>query len=555
LLKHSPAQKFPSELKRMKYEIQDRAQEYGLDFFRVIFEVLDYHEINEVAAYSGFPQRYPHWSFGMQYEEVSKSYAYGLSKIYEMVINNDPCYAYLLKCNNLIDQKLVMAHVYGHCDFFKNNLYFSHTNRKMMDEMANHATRIQRYADRYGTQAVEAFMDCCLSLENLIDPHATFMKRRDPEEPGDRGWVWAPGSGHEHGSFACGGEGKSSCTSTGCSSVSGNCPGGQAKEETQGADLFADDEDAERVPPRRLQSKGYMDRYINPPDFLRARAEELKAKRREKKHFPETPEGDVLLFLIESAPLKNWQRDILSILREEAFYFLPQAQTKIMNEGWATYWHSRIMTEKILKDAEVVDYADHHSGTLGSSRVHLNPYKLGVELFRDIEDRWNKGRFGKEYEECDDLGARETWDKNAALGREKIFEVRRLYNDLTFIDTFLTEDFCRKQKLFVYAKEEEERAWVIQNREFSQIKRILLDSLTHMGHPIIRVMDGNFENRGELLLHHQHEGRDLKWDFSRDTLVNLQRLWKRPVHVETQKEGKKVLLTYDGGEHREKSLD
>jgi stage V sporulation protein R len=402
---------------------------------------------------------------------------------------------------------------------------------------------------------VEAFMDCCLSLENLIDPHATFMKRRDSEESGNRGWVWAPGSGHEHGSFACGGEGKSSCTSTGCSSVSGNCPGGQAKEGTQGADLFADDEDAERVLPRRLHSKGYMDRYINPPDFLRARAEELKAKRRGKKRFPETPEGDVLLFLIESAPLKNWQRDILSILREEAYYFLPQAQTKIMNEGWATYWHSRIMTEKILKDAEVVDYADHHSGTLGSSRVRLNPYKLGVELFRDIEDRWNKGRFGKEYEECDDLRVRETWDRNAGLGREKIFEVRRLYNDLTFIDTFLTEDFCRRQRLFVYAKEEENRTWVIQSREFSQIKRILLDSLTHMGHPIIRVMDGNFENRGELLLHHRHEGRDLKWDFSRDTLVNLQRLWKRPVHVETQKEGKEVLLTYDGAEHREKSLD
>ena len=226
-----------------------------------------------------------------------------------------------------------------------------------------------------------------------------------------------------------------------------------------------------------------------------------------------------------------------------------------MNEGWATYWHSRIMTEKILKDSEVVDYADHHSGTLGGSRTHINPYKLGVELYRDIEERWNKGKFGKEYEECDDLRVRENWDRKAGLGREKIFEVRRLYNDLTFIDTFLTEDFCRKQKLFVYAKDEDKQTWVIQNREFSQIKRMILDSLTNMGHPIIKVMDANFENRGELLLLHQHEGRDLKWDFSRDTLVNVQRLWKRPVHVETVKEGEKVRLTFDGREHREKSLD
>jgi stage V sporulation protein R len=281
----------------------------------------------------------------------------------------------------------------------------------------------------------------------------------------------------------------------------------------------------------------------------------LKAKRREKKHFPEVPEADALLFLIEHAPLKNWQRDVLSIFREEAYYFLPQAQTKIMNEGWATYWHSRIMTEKVLKDSEVIDYADHHSGTLGGSKLHINPYKLGVEIFRDIEDRWNKGRFGKEYEDCDDLKAREGWDKKMGLGREKIFEVRRLYNDLTFIDTFLTEDFCRKHKLFVYAKDEDKKTWVLQNREFSQIKGIILDSLTNMGHPIIRVLDGNFENRGELLLLHEYEGRELKWDFCRETLVNLHRLWKRPVHVETIKEGKKVRQTYDGQQHRENFLN
>jgi stage V sporulation protein R len=550
MLKHSPAQKFPTELKKMKYEIRDHALDFGLDFFPVIFEVLDYSEINEIAAYSGFPQRYPHWSFGMQFEEVSKSYAYGLSKIYEMVINNDPCYAYLLKCNNLIDQKLVMAHVFGHCDFFKNNLYFSHTSRKMMDEMANHATRIQRYADRYGTQAIEAFIDCCLSVENLIDPHAPFIKRRDHEGRGDWAYTSHPAGAHEQEATPCAGDEGSA--SAGCACGSGPCGG--AKEGVQEADLFADGEDEDRVLPGRLHSKGYMDPYINPPEFLKARAEEFKTRQREKKHFPEDPEADVLLFLIENAPLKNWQRDVLSILREESYYFLPQGQTKIMNEGWATYWHSRIMTEKVLKDGEVVDYADHHSGTLGGSRLRINPYKLGVELFRDIEDRWNKGRFGKEYEECDDIKVRESWDRKSGLGREKIFEVRRLYSDLTFLDTFLTEDFCRAQKLFVFAKEESKKVWVIQSREFAQVKAMILDSLTNIGHPVIRVVNGNFENRGELLLLHQHEGRDLKLDFSRDTLVNLQRLWKRPVHVETQKEGKKVRLTYNGWEHGEKTL-
>ncbi len=106
---------------------------YGLDFFPTIFEVVDYDELNDVAAYGGFPTRYPHWRFGMEYEQLAKGYTYGLQKIYELVINNNPCYAYLMRSNALTDQKLVMAHVYGHCDFFKNNDWFSHTNRKMMD--------------------------------------------------------------------------------------------------------------------------------------------------------------------------------------------------------------------------------------------------------------------------------------------------------------------------------------------------------------------------------------------------------------------------------------
>lgn len=293
-----------------------------------------------------------------------------------------------------------------------------------------------------------------------------------------------------------------------------------------------------------------MDAYINPPEFLEARKEALKAKRQEKKRFPESPEADVLLFLLEHAPLSNWQRDVLSIIREEAYYFLPQAQTKIMNEGWATYWHSRIMTEKVLNDGEIIDYADHHSGTVGGSRMRLNPYRLGLALFRDIEERWDKGRFGKEYEECEDVAVRDTWDLNLGLGEKKIFEVRRLYNDLTFVDTFLTDDFCRRHKLFVYAKEDSQHVWLIKTREFKKIKEAILGELTNLGRPLIKVLDGNFENRGELLLVHHHEERDLKWNFAQDTLANLHRLWRRPVHLETKKEGKGIRLSFDGKEHR-----
>jgi stage V sporulation protein R len=126
----------------------------------------------------------------MEYERLSKSYAYGLHRIYEMVINTDPCYAYLLASNRMVDQKMVMAHVYGHVDFFKNNYWFAHTNRKMLDEMANHATRIRRHVERCGLEPVEDFIDACLSLDNLIDIHAAGIRRRpwqtgeSEEQPG-----------------------------------------------------------------------------------------------------------------------------------------------------------------------------------------------------------------------------------------------------------------------------------------------------------------------------------------------------------------------------------
>ena len=157
----------PPELARAQERIEGHARKLRLSFFRTVFEVVDYDQMNALAAYGGFPTRYPHYRFGMEYHQMAKSYEYGLHKIYEMVINNDPCYAYLLECNHLVDQKLVMAHVYGHCDFFKNNYWFSTTNRKMMDEMANHATHIRKHIEKQGYDAVEKWMDVCLSIEDL----------------------------------------------------------------------------------------------------------------------------------------------------------------------------------------------------------------------------------------------------------------------------------------------------------------------------------------------------------------------------------------------------
>ena len=483
------------ELEEARKHIEGHAKAYGLDFYETIFELVEFDELNEAAAYIGFPTRYPHWQFGMQYEGLSKGYEWGLQKIYEMVINNDPSYAYLMNSNNIVDQKLVIAHVYGHVDFFKNNLWYAHTNRKMMDEIANHATRISRYVDKYGEEKVEAFLDSCLSIENLIDPHSVQIKRRD-EVPNFH---------------------------------------------------FSDEEkEDEETRVRKLESKDYMDEFINPSEFIEAQRQKIEREKSKSKKFPENPERDVLLFLIEYAQLENWQRDILSIVREESYYFGPQAMTKIMNEGWASFWHSKIMTEKVVDASEVIDYADHFSGTLATSPGRINPYKLGYELLKDIEERWNKGKFGKEYEECDDHQALENWDLNLGLGMDKIFEIRKFYNDVTFIDEFLTPEFVRQHKMFTYEYNRRTGMYEIADRSFDEIKKKLLFSLTNMGQPFISVTNGNYRNRGELYLTHQHEKNDLDLRAALDTLRNIQRIWGRPVILETIENTHHKRFQYNG---------
>ena len=490
----------PDNLAQVQIEMEEFASSYGLDYFPTIFEVVSAEQLNAIAAYGGFPTRYPHWRFGMEYERLQKGYSYGLQKIYELVINNNPCYAYLLASNSFTDHKMVIAHVYGHCDFFKNNAWFAATNRKMIDEMANHGNRIRRYMDRFGVETVEQFIDDCLSIDDLIDIYSPFIRRQ-----------------HDVDRYK----------------FSSNT-----------------DDASEESADGKFQAKGYMDSFINPPDVLAAEAAKQRAEAQADQAFPIEPMRDVMLFLLQNANLKPWQVDILSIIRDESYYFAPQGQTKIMNEGWATFWHTTIMTRHGLQTSgDFVCYADHTSGTLASSPTRLNPYKLGIELFRDIEDRWNRGCFGREYEECDDIREKENWNTGHGKGREKIFEVRSIHNDLTFIDEFLTLDFCRRNKMFQFGYNENTGYYEIESRAFDKIKQQLLFSLTNRGQPIIYVKDGNYKNRGELYLEHRFSGPELKIQYAQATLETLYRLWNRPVHIETILDENQAVISYNGTQH------
>ena len=284
------------ELLAQAREIEAVARERGLDFFEVVFEMLDAKDVNAVASYGGFPVRYPSWRFGMEYERLEKGYRYGLSKIYELVINNDPTYAYLVRTNSGMEQKLVMAHVFGHADFFKHNVWFQPTERHMLDVMANHGTRLRRAIDAHGQDKVEMFLDRALSLDNLVDPflplRALLQKKRDAPQP-------AGAAERARRSLEALIDG---------SGGGGGGDGSRASSATR------------------------------PPTY------------------------DVMGFLVERADVEPWQREVLRMVRAEAYYFVPQRMTKIMNEGWASLWHSRILTGGVLDSSEVVDFADCHSG-------------------------------------------------------------------------------------------------------------------------------------------------------------------------------------------------
>lgn len=449
--------------------LRARAEEAGLSFPPVVFEEVDAEEMAMLAAYGGFPRRYPHWRWGSEYLRYRELYRYGLGRIYELVVNTEPVYAYLLKGNTPLAQKLVMAHVYAHADFFRNNLAFRPIPKDMLNEMAHHAAYVERAMERHGARAVEEFLDLALSLENLIDPHAPYIRRL---------------------------------------------------------------EDEETPPPQgRLRVRPYLEPYVNPPPEPPREAEEGASPR----PLPPRPTRDLLGFLARHAPLAPWQRALLEIVREESLYYALQAATKVMNEGWATFWHTRLLLP-LLDPEEALEFAELQAGLLAPQG--FNPYRLGYLLFQEIEERWDKGRFGEEYDRLP-LGERLRYERPRGEGRAKLFQVRTVYTDLGFLEEFLTSEFALRRGLI--APKDLDR--------FQQAKRHLLFRLTNAGYPIVWLLDANYKNRGELLLEHAYEGVGLELRRTQAVLANLHRLWGRPVHLRTVLKGKPALLTYDG-EHR-----
>ena len=436
----------------------------GLTFFEVVFEMLDASDVNALAAYGGFPTRYPSWRFGMEYERLARSHEWGLSKIYELVINHDPTVAYLVRSNSFMEQKLVMAHVFGHADFFRNSAWFAPTDRRMIQRFERHARRIKEHSARLGQDRVEEFLDAALSLDTLIDPYGA-QRRLRARSSSEAGQVGTPQRNEARGG------------------------GSLASESLARLGALQGDE----------------------PRFDSSATEETAA-------VFESP-FDVLGFLAENADVASWQRDILRIVAYEAEYFAPQRMTKIINEGWASFWHSRLLTGGLLDASEVIEFADCHSGATAAAPGQLNPYKLGIDLFRYAEE---KG--------------------------EDIFRLRSIHNDVSFIDAVVDAEFVQRSKLFAMESGSAPgRRPVVGTRDAEEIKGRLLSQLAWGGQPRIRLEAAGTGGQGTLVLRHEHDGRDLKLDEAGVLLRTVGRIWKGPVELLTQEgeEGRRLLCDND----------
>jgi len=479
----------PKEVMDLVPDILQVCKDFGLDFWPTVVQFLDYDEISEVAAYSGFPVRYPHWKWGMDYEELSKGYEYGMHRIYEMVINSRPTYIYCLNSNTLVDNITVIVHATGHNDFFKNNIRFKPTqcdSINMMNELANNGTRIRKYMSRWGKEKVTEFLDYVLRLDTLVDPAA----------------AWRP---------------------------------------PKISDLHLKDS-RRYVEPRRInvpEGKDYMEEWINPKKFKDRERE--RAKRKEAADeigVFKKPSKDILGFLRDHAPLKTWQADIVAMLYNEAQYFAPQRITKMINEGWASYVDYQIMAGQGLASmgqepgSGIIEYANHKAGVLGG-KYSLNPYKLGFHLFLDIEERWNKGKFGEEYDNCANIKEREDWDKKLGLGKEKVFDVRKYYDDVMMIHEFFTPDFCTENEFFEWERRPNGE-YVITEKDPKVIKERMMQKFINGGLPDIRLVDPNHRNKGIMLLQHFWDGRILHESYTRETLIAIYKLWQRPVILATR---------------------
>ncbi len=452
-------------------DLEQLAKANALDFFPVVFEVVSQNTMNNVCAY-GLPTRARHWSYGRSYDHQRIYGEMGFSKVYEMITNNNPSYAFVLDSNTEAQNLLIVAHCFGHSDFFKNNVAFEGSDRNMARHAAEHAARIDEYIEQHGLDAVERMMDIGFGLDSHIDIHKGLYRAKYPKR--------------------------------------------HIKERVVKLGEFDD-----LLEPQRAKGPSRIREVVNAT-------------------LPPHPERDLLWFFIHYAPLEDWERDVLDIVREESFYFHPQSMTKIMNEGWAVYWHAELLHQyKGISPEEMIDFARTHERVVQpGSPFDINPYYLGYRIYKDIERRWDEKHKAGE---------------SPITGRQKIFEVRREEDDISFLRNYLTADLVADLKLFTFGREnenprkdddEDEILYEIKSRMRDEVVEALVKPRYNNWAPKIVITDASSEKI--CLRHDSEELGTLNFKYAEHVLEYIWELWAAPVELRAKDdEGKEIILLFD----------
>lgn len=414
-----------TELAEWNEKIESLISDAGLNCYEQHFEICSYEDMLCYEAYVGMPSHYPHWSFGKAYERQKTFYQYNLVGLpYEMVINSDPCLAYLMRDNTLALQILTMAHVYGHNDFFKNNrLFKAYTRAELTVELFKaHANRVREYIQDpfIGPERVERILNAAQALKFQISRQLS------------------------------------------------------------------------RPPVTRDQI--LKEAYDPMPDRLK---------------------GDLLGFLAERGRLNDWERDLVNIVRNETTYFIPQIETKIMNEGWASFWHYRILTQLDLPPNLHLEFLQRHNMVVRPHPGRINPYFIGFKIF--------------------DYLARQP------DGLSNIINVRALERDQSFLRRYLTRELCEELHLFSYSAKgndivvkeiSNEQGWLTVRNDF----------VNNVGLAAIPQINAVSAEKGVLILEHVFDGRELDMNYAKETIKYIVGLWGGRVELNTKLNDKNIVV-------------
>lgn len=435
-------------------KIEAKAKKANLNFYPQEFEIIGFKEMLGYEAYVGMPSKYPHWSYGKAYDKNKTLYSLNMTGLpYEMVINSDPCLAYLMRENTLLLQILTMAHVYGHNDFFKNNRLFRDGTRAnyTLEMFKLDGEIIRGYINdpNIGYERVEKILDSAHAIKFQI-----------PRVVGVR----------------------------------------ELKEEEIRESLLNDYKS-------KIENRNFLDENdeIAVPDLAAV---------------PLEPCDDLIGFIIKYSKLEDFEKTILKIVKRETEYFMPQIETKIMNEGWASFWHYTILKELELEEGLHLEFIKRHNDVIAPILGGLNPYYIGFKVFEDIEKRY---------------------------GREKIFEVREVERDNSFLRKYLTKELCEELNLFQFGKRNFEYVVeeVADENGWMKIRDSISSTCGLAAIPCIRVINLN-KRDNVLTLEHLFDGRELEISYAKETLKYVNDLWGHKVILKTKsKDGREIEIICD----------